>query len=735
MVCITLTAAVRRALLLGPLLSISLLSASGSLLAQEVAEDGSTVVYTADYFAQWSPVTAQDMMNRIPGMSSGGGGGFGGGPGGGFGGGGGGPGGGGGGRGLGGGGGDQILIDGKRVAGKSNEANSQLSRISADKVLRIELIRGTATDLDVRADQIVNIVLSEALSSRSYSYEANTDLNDDGRLQPGGKFSVNGQYGGLNYLVSAEMEPRNSYQTSFETSVLGDFSPNDTISEERTRNQYTYTTTANLGYEINLNSSVRLNLLYGSADNENEVFRDITNLRVTPNRVEREREDNPGQNRNWEVGGDYELRLANNHLFKALFILNERDDDNTRERFDIATNGDWSKDLFLNSHAITSEEIVRASYSLPLASGQGVEFGAERAVTTLDSALRLGLRSTSGIASSLHGGLTPQSVNNAVSTVEEVRYEPFVVHNWQLSPRLTLESSMLYELSEITQTGDVFKQRDFSFLKPKLDLRFEMRPGLQLRGTVYKTVRQLSFSDFVASSDERDNDAETMAGNTNLVQEQVMYADFSTEYRLPQDMGVVDATLSYMKHIDVIERIDVTPPGGSPQSANGNIGDGTMLVFRGNASVRLTQFNMPNLMLISSLEIKDSEIVDPFLGINRRFQYFDRGRFQMGFRHDISSARITYGANWNNRFDGNMKRYDVNNIERNEGDPNVSLYAEYVTAENVRIRFDVRSLTNGSQCRERTRYANKISNSAISEIESFCGTMHRVMSIKINGTF
>lgn len=733
MVCITLTAAVRRALLLGPLLSISLLSASGSLQAQEVGEDGSTVVYTADYFAQWSPVTAQDMMNRIPGMNSGGGGG--GGPGGGFGGGGRGPGGGGGGRGLGGGGGDQILIDGKRVAGKSNEANSQLSRISADKVLRIELIRGTATDLDVRADQIVNIVLSEALSSRSYSYEANTDLNDDGSLQPGGKFSVNGQYGGLNYLLSGEVEPRNSYQSSFETSVLGDFSPNDTISEERTRDQYTYSTIANLGYEISLNSSVRLNLLYSSNDNENEVFRDITNLRVTPNPVDREREDNPGLNSNWEVGGDYELRLANNHLFKALFILNERDDDNTRERFDIATNGNWSKDLFLNSHSITSEEIVRASYSLPLASGQGVEFGAERAVTTLDSALRLGLRSTTGIVSGLHGGLTPQSVSNAVSTVEEVRYEPFVVHNWQISPRLTLESSMLYELSEITQTGDVFKQRDFNFLKPKMDLRFEMRPGLQLRGTVYKTIRQLSFSDFVASSDDRDNDAQTMAGNTNLVQEQVLYADFSTEYRLPQDMGVVDATLSYMKHLDVIERIDVTARGGSPQSANGNIGDGTMLVFRGNASVRLTQFNMPNLMLISSLEIKDSEIVDPFLGVNRRFQYFDRGRFQMGFRHDIPSARITYGANWNNRFDGNMKRYDVNNIERNEGDPNVSLYAEYVTAQSVRIRFDVRSLTNGGQCRERTRYANKISNSAITEIESFCATMHRVMSIKINGTF
>jgi hypothetical protein len=723
----TLAAAVRRSLLLAPILSVSLLSAPALLHAQEVSEDSSTVVYPAAYFSQWSPVTAQDMMNRIPGMSSPTGGNFGGG--------GGGPGGGGGGRGLGGGGGNQILIDGKRVAGKSNEAGSQLARISADKVMRIELIRGTSTDLDVRGDQIVNIVLTEALSSRSYSYEINTDRYDDGRLQPGGKAAVNGQYGGLSYLISGEMEPRNDYRTSFESSVLGDFSANDTISQENIRDQYTYTTAANLGYEINLDSSVRLNLLYSGFDNENEVNRAITNLRVTPNAIDREREDNPGSNRNWEIGGDYELRLANNHLFKTLIILNERDEDSTRERFDIAADGNWSKDLFLNSNAVTSEEILRASYSMPLASGQGIEFGAERAVTTLESALRLGLRSSTGARSAAVGGLTPQNVSNANSTVEEVRYEPFVVHNWQMSPRMSLESSMLYEVSEITQTGDVFNKRDFSFLKPKLDLRFDLRPGLQLRGTVYKTVRQLSFSDFVASSDDRDNDAATMAGNTNLVQEQVIYADFSTEYRLPDDLGVVDATLSWMRHLDVIERIDVTMPGGSPQSANGNIGDGDMLVFRANGSLRMTPFNMPNLMLISSLEIKDSQITDPFLGIERRFQYFDRGRFQMGFRHDIPSYRITYGANWNNRFEGNIKRYDVDNIEAMEGQPNVSLYAEYVTSQNIRIRFDARSLTNNNQCRERSRFANKISNSAITEIETFCGISHRVMSIKINGTF
>ena len=715
----TLTAAVRRSLLLAPVFSLSLLSSPTALIAQEVVDNSSDIIYPADYFTQWAPVTAQDMLNRIPGLSATMGGNFGSSNN---------------ARGLGSGGGNQILINGKRVAGKSNEANSQLARISSSKVERIELIRGTSADLDVRGDQIVNIVLTEALSSRSYSYEINTDRYSDGFVQPGGKFAVNGQLNGLSYVLSAELEPRHDYRPSFESSVLGDFSANDTIAEERTREQYTRTLAANLGYELTLNSSARLNILHANLDNDVEVDRSITNLRTNPFTTTLEREDNPNRNDKWEIGGDYELRLDNNHLFKVLFIVNEDDQDNTRERFVVNGDGSRDKNLYLNSESVYSEEIIRGSYSMPLASGQGVEFGAERAVTTLDSQLRLGLPGT-GAGSPDHGGLIPQSVSNANSTVEEVRVEPFVVHNWQISPRMSLESSLIYEMSEITQTGDVFNKRDFSFVKPKLDWRFDLRPGLQVRGTATKSVRQLSFSDFVASSDERDNDAQTMAGNANLVQEQVWNFNLGTEYRLPNDAGVVEASVFYMQHIDVIERVDVTRPGGRPTSANGNIGDGDMYGLNASGSVRLGMLGIPNVMLISSLEVKTSEITDPFLGIDRRFQNYERGRFQLGFRHDVPQYRVTYGLNWNNRFDGNMKRYDIDNIERMEGEPNVTAYLEYVTPQNIRIRFDARNATNNNQCRERTRYDGRITSGIITEIESYCFDAARVVSIKINGTF
>jgi len=704
---------------------------STSSQAQDSVGDDSTVRYPATYFSEWSPNTAQDMLNRIPGVSAGGGGGPGGpgGPGGGRGGG-------GGGRGLGAGGGDQILIDGKRMAGKGNQSSDQLGRISASQVDYIEIIRGTSGALDVRgSSQVINVVLLEALDTTSISYQFNVNRYADREVKPGGSFAYSGQEGALSYLFSAQADPRYDHNVSKETSRLGDWSFNDEVREERTRKSTNYTYSSNLGYDIDASSSVRLNALIGRNDKPADVMRWTTNLRTTPTTLSVQREDIPSEENNWELGGDYEYNFYNGHRFKILFIANEAEEFTVRERFKVLANGSEDKDLFLDTATVTEERIVRSSYTLGLFDGQDLEFGAERAVTTLDSKLRLGLPSATGVPSADFGGLVPQVVSNANSVVEEVRVEPFVVHNWQISPRMSLESSLVYELSEITQTGDVYNQRDFSFVKPKLDWRFDITPTFQIKGVAEKSVRQLSFNDFVAASDNNDNDAETLAGNADLSQEQVIRTELGFEYRLPNDIGVVGGDVFWMKHLDVIERMDVSPSPAKLQSVNGNIGDGTMYGMRLNGSIRMHMINMPNLLVTSNFIVQDSTITDPFLGIERRFQQHDRGRFQLGFRHDIPSLRMNYGLDWNNRFDGNRKTYDIDDIEFTAGDPNVQAFVEWVAFSNITFRIDARNATDNWQCRERHRYLGPITSGIIEEYEDQCGGSGRVMIFRVNGTF
>jgi len=693
--------------------------------AQTNVGDDSTIVYPATYFAQYSPVTALDMINRIPGMnvtdnrsssagqvSRGG-------------------------RGLGSGGnGMQIMINSKRTPGKNNNTQSQLVRINADQVNYIEIIRGTGGDLDVRGStQIANIVLYEQASNTSLSYEINTDYYADNESQPGGSLSWGGQTGNLNYMISAIAEPGYDHRVAREESILGDLSLNDTIREDRIRDQTTYTLSTNLDYQISSNSSARFNALYTENDDPTTVDRLTTNLRNDASIPFSEREDIPGLQSNWEIGGDYEYSFANGNRFKALFITNENDKANTRERYEVLADGSETKNLFLDSSSTIQERIMRVSYTMDFFTDQDIEFGFERAQTLLDSNLRLAVASDSGIPSPDFGGLVPVAVPNAKTKVEELRYEPFAIHNWRINPRMSLETSLVYEYSEIEQSGDFNNQRDFSFFKPKLDYRFDITPQLQLRLLVEKIVRQISFTDFVASTDAEDNDSDTLAGNTNLRPDFWWNYNLLAEYRLPDDIGVVSANIYKHRHKDFLQRIDVSPSPDVLRSAAGNLGSADMLVFEVKGSVRLKKFNMPNVLVTALANVRDSEVTDPFTGLDRRFNNYHRGQFDIGFRHDLPQWRMNWGVDMRNRIDGNTKFYDIEDVEDSYADPWVTAFVEYIGFGGITFRLDVRNLNDVDRCRDRTRFLGSIRDDILEEIEFNCAGSGRTLSLKVSGNF
>ncbi len=697
--------------------------------AQDTSGEGTTVIYPASYFDQWVPITAQDMLNRIPGLSTGGGpggpGGFGGGnPS-------------AGGRGLGSSsGGTDILIDGKRTAGKNAQAGGLLSRIPSEQVREIQIIRGTSGELDVRGSgQVVNVVLFEALSSSSVSWQASGTYSQDQTFTPNGSVALSGQRGNFNYLLSLRSNPNYTHTETYEHSILADFLPNDTIDEDRISERENNELSMNLSYDISANSSARVNALYAVQDSPTRVDRLTRNLRTSPSDLTIEKEDNPSDRDNWEFGGDYEYTRDNGHRFKLLGIANQNNQNSTRQRFALQDDGLFQKNLYLNTDSITQERILRSSYTMDVFSDQNIEFGVEGAQTILDSSLVLGLLSSTGTPSAAAGGLVPQNVANANSRVEEIRYEPFLIHNWTLSDKMSLESTMVYEISEISQSGDVTNKRNFSFMKPKFDLRYDLTPTLQLRGTLERIVNQLSFADFVASNDEQDNDRNTVAGNAQLRQQTQWRYSFNTEYRLPNDVGVLNAELFYADHQDVIDRIDVSPSAENLQSANGNIGDGKEYGADLSASIRMGMIGLPNLLVSPSLLLQDSEVTDPFLGIQRRFQSHMRGQFRLTMRHDIPRWRINWGLQNFDRIDGGIFRYDVDDIEFDVGDPRYNLFAEYVDSRGLTYRADVQNVSNNVRCRRRTRFVGKISAGILEEIEQQCSKSGLDFGLRVSGTF
>lgn len=695
----------------------------GSLAqAQDLQPDAdSTITYPAAYFSQFGPVSVNDMLSRIPGiglalenteqvLGDGNN------------------------RGLG--GSAQILVNGKRLAGKANDARNQLNRIAADKVDYIEIVRGTSGDLDVRnVGQLVNIVLLESLSSISYSGEVEMTRYDDGKTEPGGSLSVNGQRGILNYLFSADIRSGYELQHYAELSQHPDLRINETRTYERYTDQTSYTLNSNLVFDLAERDRLAFNLLYGDSDPSRRLLRVITDYNGAMPLASYERELLPSQQDNWEIGGDYQHGFENGNNFKILFITNERNNGTVRERYAFPVLGETEeKNLFLDTDSRYRERIVRTSFTLGLANEQSLELGLEGAQTIQDSALRLGVLRP-GVPSSDYGGLVPVAVPNAISTVEELRVEGFAVHNWQINPRMSLESSVVIENSEIEQSGDVHNTRDFSFAKPKFDFRFNLNRSLQLRMVAENVVSQLSFADFSANSNNRDEDQDTLAGNPELEPEESWRYTVNLDYRLPRDGGVLSSRLFYFDMDNVIDRIDISPSPVNLQSTNGNVGDGTVLGLSLDASLRLQFLNLPQAVFTSGVLVQRSSIFDPMIGFKRRIVPYDRGYFRFGLRHDMPAYNFNYGFNYRDGIDGNRPFWDINNVLFIGSASNLSVFMEKVGWGGLTYRGEYNNALDHESCRKRLRYNGYLRDGNLSEIERFCTTTGPQLVFKIRGTF
>jgi len=689
--------------------------------APETASDA-TVTYPAEYFAQFNPYSVNDMLQRIPGISlarsgsrsqSRGGG-----------------------RGLGA-GGEQVLINGRRIAGKSNEGDSQLSRIPASEVRYIEIIRGTSGELDVRGGtQVINVVLNDALSSVSFAYEVNMDMALDGTLIPGGKIAATGQYGALNYFLSAEREPRYDFRDGFESAFdrSGDLA--ETVNRDETTDGWPISLTANFGYEFSPTDTANLNFSWTGNDVEYDTDRVITRYQsdAVASRIF-ERDTQPSESTGFEGGGDYMHVFDNGSRWKTIAIVNEKENEFERSRFKVDPSSSIeTKDLYLFNYEKYQERIIRSSYVFDLSQGQSIEAGVERAQTIVDTSLRLGL--LTGVAGGQEfGGLTP--VTSSVGTVEEMRLEYFTIHNWSMNDRMTLETTLLVEDSSISQSGTLANSRDFSFFRPKVDYRFDITPSVQFRGIVQKIVNQLSFRDFTAGVDQRDDEQNSFEGNSDIQQMSWWNYEANLEYRLPNDAGVINTQLYYQTVFDVIDNVDVSRDG-EILSARGNTGDGRRYGINLNNSLRLSFLNQPNMLLTAGLSVEEATHYDSIRGEDRERAMGPRdggSRYSIGFRHDIPRLNNTnWGFNANKRFLNDFMVWDIDKTEHYSPDWSWFAWAETQAWGGLVYRFEARD--SGERCRLRTRYAGGTTVTGyVDEVEDSCSINGPVYAIKVRGTF
>lgn len=677
----------------------------------------STVVYDAAFFAQYNPITANDMLDRIPGLNIGGGG----------------PGGRGGGRGLGTGG--NLLINGQRIAGKGNSARDQLDRITAAEVERIEIIRDTTGALNVRGSgEVVNLILIAEQARSSTTVELVNRLNHDDTFETGGSVAWSRQVGNFQSLVNLRSRPNYENRDNREVQLGPNGELLGTLFQTTIRDQDELSFSTNMSYSLGPHR-MQLNGLLSEGDHPRPIRRDFIDFSGTSpiDSIQEEQIDN--KERNWEVGGDYEYNFANGSRLSLLFVTNDEIRDTIRERFE-ADPADipLDKNLFIDSRSQLKEFIVQGNYNFSLNESQSLRVGVERADTELESSLLIGSAFGTEPPSASVGGLSPlPSISNPGTNVQEIRFEGFAFHNWTINDRSSLESSVVYETSEISQRGVVSKTRDFQFWRPSFDYRFNISDNFRFRGTINRQVSQLSFSAFAATTNEEDRDLNALAGNSELEPQTSWNYEGELEYRLPNDGGVLSSSLFYAEIDNYIGRINATVDPDEPLSATGNVAPAKRWGMFNRASIRLNQFNLPNAIVGVTLGLFDSEIVDPFL--NTEVRIGGRGFANVDFRHDITDLGLSYGAEYNHSIYGGNYDIDIQTITRNDRERSWDLFVSKVWFDDWTFRLEANNAFDASRCRERRRFDGTTIGGTISLIQDSCSSRYRRLTLSIQTTF
>ncbi|HYD73850.1 MAG TPA: TonB-dependent receptor [Candidatus Binatia bacterium] len=635
------------------------------------------LVYEPEFFAQYNPQTALDMVRQVPGFSLDGGAdrrGFSGAVG-------------------------NLLIDGLRPSTKSQSVDGILSRIPANQVVRLEVLRGAAVAGDASGQaMLLNVVRTPTAGSGVY--EAGFEYTSRDVAAPRGEVSYSGRNGQVEYGIGgsifSQYRDLPGWRRVYEPPAPGEpatvhVRDVDTPSPRDFREA---TLNGNIAFPLmggRLGANTQLNAWRFGADND---F-----IHTTPSGdplvdlLTEFKEERFG----YEVGLNYDrdfgpwtlalIGLANRGTYES-----EEVGDNI-DYVDPAESFTYVQDVVQE----TGETIARATLARPLGERHRIEFGGEGAFNTLDQEL-----------SFIQNG-TPIVIPDSNVLVEEERAEFFGSHTWRPADAWSLETRLAWETSTLTFTGQTNQEVELSFWKPSVQLSRTFSGNNQGRIRIYRDVGQLDFGDFVSAAAVAD--ALIAGGNPDLTPQNAWIAELGADLRFGP--AALSLTLAHHRITDVADLVPITATVPNPNEdpliigdetmeitfdAPGNIGDGEITQLDVNLSTPISF--IPGSRLTVRGYLRDTEVEDPVTGEARVISYTPESEVSISFRQDINSWRFSWGVEAFKQ--GEFQAYRLNEIDTNEEGPWIDLWVETTALpNNMKLRLWAANAFDGNVNRDR----------------------------------
>jgi outer membrane receptor for ferrienterochelin and colicins len=571
-----------------------------------LAAGGAARTYTAADFTRFAPRNAYDMLSNVPGFAI-----------------------------------DQstsdrrglgqatgnVLINGERFSGKSTDILTELRRISASNVARIEIVDAATLNVSGLSGQVANVITVSRGLSGNFVYRPQIRAHRTPFRYTNGEISVNGSVGATQYTLSLRNDSQRNGNAGPELVTTPDGTLLDTRDEV-------------LSFNVDqprLSATIHRAFAGGAILNVNAAggfrFQDVHEVSL------RHGAGQPDRNRNlkertreydYELGGDYEFGLGGGRL--KLIGLRHFTHTPFRQTL-IQTYADLTPTIGQRFTQVgdQTETIGRGEYRWH-GGGADWQVSLEGALNRLD--VDNGLFSLDGA-----GDFVPLPFPNSAATVEERRGEAMLTYGRPIASNLNLQASIGGEYSQLSQNGAGGLTRIFYRPKGFVNLAWQPRPGLDLSARIERAVGQLDFFDFVASGNI--SAGTQNAGNANLVPPQ----SWDGQVQAVRNLGRWGNATARLYGRLISDIVDVIPVNGG-QSPGNLPGTATVYGIQWTSTFNFDPIGVPGAKLDLGIEFRKSRLTDPLTGARRSINENMTRQITATFRHDIPHTPFAYGAEY-----------------------------------------------------------------------------------------
>jgi outer membrane receptor for ferrienterochelin and colicins len=654
-------------------------------------------IYDAALFVQYSPQTANDMIGRIPGFniteaSSD--------------------------RGL----GEatqNVLFNGQRISGKSNDARTVLGRTPASTVIRIEIADGAALNIPGLTGQVANVVTKTTGISGNFMYRSQIRKNVNPQYFSA-EIGIAGKLGKGDFTLGLK-NGDNSYRGGGTGIELTSSADGKLLYSNARINQFSgdtptlsgsYSRKSEAGSVFNSNAE-----LYYSRERRRQTY-----ARTTPGAADIfDLSTGKGDSKGFEVSADYEFALGGGKLKLVGLQSLSRTTDINGFRREFSDGSTTTASIFDQIYK-EGESVARAEYRWKAGIADW-QISAEGAYNFLD--VQSDLLVLDGT-----GSFQPEALDNASSRVAEKRGQVIGSYGRPVTKNITLQTQLGAEYSQISQTGARGLTRQFVRPKGLVSLAWKASPRLDISARFERKVGQLNFGDFVASVDLRD--ANDNAGNVRLVPPQSWLASLEFNRNL-KAAGSIKLKLEREWISDIIDQVAIEDADGSIGEAPGNLDSASRWSAEVNATILLDPIGLKGMKFDLSGYLQRGRLRDQLFGFYRPINSERRYTYEVNFRHDIQGSPLAYGIILDDARNAPFLRLNFSSQEGRDI-PNLRAYIEHKNILGLKGRLALINILNNKESYRQVFYTER-RDGAISQIRNGRQGSGVFVRFSISGTF